>query len=68
LVQDRQDITAELGEFIQEQDAILGQRHIARHRHMAATDQLHIRDGVMEGAKREAVTRAVRPSVRPAIL
>jgi hypothetical protein len=50
LAQDFEDMAAELGQFIQEEDAIMGQRHFTRHRHMAPTDQPRIRDGVMGGA------------------
>jgi hypothetical protein len=32
-----------LGEFIEEEDTIVGQRHLARHVHLAAADQA--RDG-----------------------
>ena len=45
-------MAAALGQFIQEEHAIVGQRHFARHRHVAATDQSCIRDGVMRGATR----------------
>jgi hypothetical protein len=31
---------------------MVGQRHVARHRHVAATDEPRIRDGVVGGAKR----------------
>ena len=51
LVQDLQDITAELGELIQEQHAVVGQQHLARHRDMTPADQPHIRDGMVGGAK-----------------
>ena len=33
-----QDMAAALGEFIQKEHAMVGQRHLARHGHMAATD------------------------------
>jgi hypothetical protein len=36
LAQDLQDMTADLGQFIQEEQAIMGQRHVARHRLVAA--------------------------------
>src|ERR671923_1790588 len=39
LAQDLEHLTAELGQFIQEEDAVMGQRHFARHRHLAAADQ-----------------------------
>jgi hypothetical protein len=41
-----------LGPFIQKEHAVMGQRHLAWHRHVAATDQPHIRDGVVGGATR----------------
>jgi hypothetical protein len=50
LPQDLQDMAAELGQFIQEEDAVMGQRHVARHRHGAPADQPDIQDGVMGGA------------------
>jgi hypothetical protein len=47
------DVAAELGPCIQAAHAMVGQRHLARHRHLAATDQPDIRDGVMRSATRE---------------
>jgi hypothetical protein len=47
LAQDLKDMATELGQFIQEEHAIVGQRHLARHRHVAAADQPCIRDGVV---------------------
>src|SRR5688500_13063900 len=41
-----------LGELIQKQHAMVGQRHLARQRHLAAADQAHVRHGVMGGATR----------------
>jgi hypothetical protein len=41
-----------LRQFIQEEYAVVGQRHVARHRHVALTDQPDIRDGVMRRVKR----------------
>jgi hypothetical protein len=38
--------------FIQKEYAVVGQRHFAGHRHLPPTDQPHIGDGVMGGAKR----------------
>src|SRR5262245_60782978 len=52
LAQHLQDMAAALRQLIQEQHAVVGQRHLARHRHVAPTDQLHIRDRLMCGAKR----------------
>ena len=66
LPQDLQDMAAELGEFIQEEHAMVGQRHLAGHRHVAATDQPRIRDGVMGRANGRVVTNAMRSPVRPA--
>ena len=51
LPQDLQDMAAELGELIQEEHAIVGQRHLAWHRHVAATDQPRIRDGMVGRTK-----------------
>jgi hypothetical protein len=38
LPQHLQDMPAELGEFIQKQHAIMGERYLTRHRHVAATN------------------------------
>jgi hypothetical protein len=35
-------MTAELGAFIQEKHAMVGQRHVTRHRHVAPADQPRI--------------------------
>jgi hypothetical protein len=35
LAQDLKDMAAELGQFIQKEHAVMGQRHVARQRHMA---------------------------------
>jgi hypothetical protein len=50
-VPDLQAMTAELGPFIPARHAVVGQRHVARHRHVAAADQPRIRDSVMGRAK-----------------
>src|SRR5262245_10773328 len=52
LAQDLQDVAAALRPFIQEEDAVVSQRHLARHRHVFPADQSHVRDGVMGGATR----------------
>jgi hypothetical protein len=52
LAQDLQDMAAELGPCIQEEHAMVGQRHIIRHRHVAPADQPRIRDGVVGRATR----------------
>jgi hypothetical protein len=41
---------AELRPFIVEEYAVVGPRHLARHRHVAPANESHIRDGVMRGA------------------
>jgi hypothetical protein len=51
LPQDLQDMAAELGPCIQEEHTMVGQRHLARHGHVAPTDQSRIRDGMVGGAK-----------------
>jgi hypothetical protein len=45
-------MAAKLGQFIQEQHAVVGPRHLAWQRHLAPTDQAHIGDGVLGGATR----------------
>jgi hypothetical protein len=52
LSQDLQDMAAALGKFIQEEYAMVGQRDLARHRHVPLTDQSRSRDGLVGGAKR----------------
>jgi hypothetical protein len=47
LAQDLKDMGAELGPCIQEQHAMVGQRHLARQRHVAPADQPRIRDRMM---------------------
>ena len=53
LAQDRQDMAAALGEFIQKAHAMVGQRHLSRHRHVAAAEQPRIREGMVGRAIRE---------------
>jgi hypothetical protein len=52
LPQDRQDMAAALGEFIQKAHAMVGQRHLTRHRHLTPADQPHIREGMVGRATR----------------
>jgi hypothetical protein len=47
LPQDLQDMAAELGQFIEEEHAMVRQRHLTWHRHVAPADQPRIRDGVV---------------------
>ena len=49
LAHDLKDMAAELGPCIQEEHAMVGQRHVARHRHVAPADQPRIRDRMMGG-------------------
>jgi hypothetical protein len=69
LAQDLQDMAAELGPCIQEEHAIVGQRHFTRHRHVAPADQPRIRDGVVGRAKRAGrdPRRAVAGEARDAV-
>src|SRR5262245_16711950 len=66
LASDLERMTAALGEFIPPQDAVVGPRHVARHRHVAAADPSHVRHGVMGGRNGRVVTRAVRSPARQA--
>jgi hypothetical protein len=45
LAQDLGDIAAALGQRIQEEHAMVGQRHVTPHRHVAPADQPRIRGG-----------------------
>jgi hypothetical protein len=51
LAQHLEDVTAELRQLIQKEHAIMRQRYLPWHRHLAAADQPHIGDGVMGGPK-----------------
>jgi hypothetical protein len=42
----------ELGELIQEQEAMVHQRDIPRQRHLTPTDQAHFQHGLVGGTKR----------------
>jgi hypothetical protein len=66
LAQDLQDMAAALGPFIQEEYAMVGQRDLARHRHVPLTDQSRSRDGLVGARNGRVVTNAVRAPVRPA--
>jgi hypothetical protein len=52
LAQDLEHMTAKLGPFTQEEDAVMGQRHFRRHGQLTAADQPRIREGVVGRAKR----------------
>jgi hypothetical protein len=51
LAQHLQDMAAALGPCIQAAHAVVGQRHLARPRHVAV-DQPGVRDGMVGGAER----------------
>jgi hypothetical protein len=53
---------------IQEEHTVVGQRHLARHRHVVPADQPRIGDGVMGARNGQLVTNAVQSHVRPATL
>ena len=63
-----EDMAAELGQFIQEEHAMVGQRHFTRHRHVAPADQPRIRDGMVRRATVRVVTNAVRLPLSPPTL
>ena len=48
----------ELGELVEEQDAVMGERDLSRARGGAAADQRGGGDGVVRGAKRPGVDEA----------
>jgi hypothetical protein len=52
LAQDLEDMAAALGQLIQEEHAIVGQRHVTRHWHVPPADQPRIREGMMGRATR----------------
>jgi hypothetical protein len=52
LTQHFQDVAAELWQFIQQENPLVRQRHVARQRHLATPDQPHIGDRVVRGATR----------------
>jgi hypothetical protein len=64
LPQDLQDMAAALGQLIQEEHAMVRQRHLARHGHVPPTDQSRIRDGLVGARHGRVVTTAVRSPVR----
>jgi hypothetical protein len=52
--------------LIQKENAIVGQRHLARQRHLSAADQPHIGDGVVRGPEWAGRDEGGAPPVRPA--
>ena len=61
--QNLEHMSFELGEFIEEEDSMAGQRDLARYRELTAADEPHIGDGLVGARHGCAVTKAVR---RPA--
>jgi hypothetical protein len=51
LAQTLEDMAVELWQFIQEEHAVVRQRHLTQHGDMPAPNQLHIRDRVVGGGK-----------------
>jgi hypothetical protein len=68
LARDLDDIAADFGQFIQEEHTVVGQRHLARHRHLAPANLPHLRDRVMGAATLTVVANAVLSPVRPPTL
>ena len=66
LAQDLEDMAAELGPCIQEEHAMVGQRHVTRHRHVAPADQPASAMVWWRARHGRGVTNAVRSPVRPA--
>jgi hypothetical protein len=62
---DLQDVAAELRPFIEEEDAVVRPRHVARDRPAASADQPHVRDGVVGARKGRVVMRPGRLMKRP---
>jgi hypothetical protein len=52
LASDLDPMAAKLGEFVEEQDAVVGPRPLAGRRHLATPDQPDSGDGVVRGATR----------------
>src|SRR2546428_185579 len=52
LAQDLEHMAAALWQFVQEEHAMVRQRHVAQHRHLPAADQAYIRDRVMRRTTR----------------
>jgi hypothetical protein len=68
LAQDLKDMVAELGQFIRAEHAMVGQQHVARHRHVASADQPRIRDGMVRRATSAGRDQRRTVPVRPATL
>src|SRR5207253_2377406 len=52
LAQDFEDVLAEFGQFVEEEDAPVGEADFAGARHAASADKTRVADGVVRGAKR----------------
>jgi hypothetical protein len=67
LPQDLQDVAAARRPCLQAAQAVVGQRHLARQRHVAPATPPRVRDGMGGARHGRAVTHAVRSPVRPAM-
>jgi hypothetical protein len=69
LAQNLKDMAAKLGQFIQEAHAMVGQRHVTRHRHVAPADPPRSRERVVGRATRAGrdPRRAVAGEARHAV-
>jgi hypothetical protein len=71
LAQDLEAMTAELGQCVQKEHAMVGPQHLTRHWHVAPADQPYIRDSVLRGPtragrdQRRAVAGEARDAVDP---
>jgi hypothetical protein len=52
LSEDLEDMTFELGQLVQKEDIMMGQRHLAWHWQLSPANQADVRDGVRRGATR----------------
>jgi len=67
VVEDPEDMALALGQLIQQQDAVVRQRHFAWQRHQGAADQAHVGDRVVrrsEGAHIIDLTQLVALATR----
>jgi hypothetical protein len=53
------NVAAELRQFIQEENTVVHERHLARRRRVAPAEQPHIGDGVMGARNGRVVTTAL---------
>jgi hypothetical protein len=65
LAQDLEDMPPELRQFIEEEHAVVRQRHLARHGDVPAADQPHSRHGIMPDTERAARDHTDHPTPKP---